>query len=51
MKRVIIKYLDESKVFDGKHDITIGRSESSDFVINNLPENVEVKFVYNEKFY
>lgn len=50
MKRVIIKYLDESKVFDGKHDITIGRSESSDFVINNLPENVEVKFVYNEKF-
>ncbi len=50
MKRVIIKYLDESKIFDGKHDITIGRSESSDFVINNLPENVEVKFVYNEKF-
>ncbi len=48
--RAIIKYLDESKVFEDKHNITIGRDESSDFVINNLAEGVEIKFIYNEKF-
>lgn len=50
MMRVIINYLDESKVFEDEHNITIGRDESSDFVINNLTEGVEIKFIYNEKF-
>lgn len=48
--RVIIKYLDESKVFEDEHNITIGRDESSDFVINNLAEGLDIKFIYNEKF-
>ena len=48
--RVVIEYFEKSKVFEDKHNITIGRDESSDFVINNLAENIEIKFIYNEKF-
>lgn len=48
--RVVIEHFEKSKVFEDKHNITIGRDESSDFVINNLAENIEIKFIYNEKF-
>lgn len=48
--RVVIEHFEKSKVFEDKHNITIGRDESSDFVINNLAKNIEIKFIYNEKF-
>ena len=48
--RVVIEYFEKSKVFEDKHNITIGRDESSDFVINNLAENIEIKFIYKKKF-
>ena len=36
--RVVIEHFEKSKVFEDKHNITIGRDEFSDFVIINLVE-------------